>query len=347
MRGRTTGRRARLAAFLVAAALIPGAAGGATMAAPTSAHLRVAGGSGWSFDDPRPAPTVRSGDEGADTEVRGGRPAHGTRPRKGRPRPSSPAPPGRRRPAAGPADPRPTRPTPRFELRWLPMCGYAGSRVDGEGCGAAYAYCRRHEPGTPGPLGLVQRREVPPDGPPGSWRTVSRTCLGRVPPTAGQGPPAPNPPPSPEQIARLWRHTPFSRAVPALQPPNGVTLVGLPTFVAATWSAAGYGPREIEHHVLLGHDVRIRPSSARYVYVFGDGTTLGPTPSPGGPWPHGRIRHSYPRSGVYDLRIDALYAGHASVDGGPWRPIGAEVLVRGGPVRLTVAQALNRLMPPG
>lgn len=216
-----------------------------------------------------------------------------------------------------------------------------------DGCASAIAYCRRHEPGSPGPLGIIQRRVTPPGGPPGDWTTVARTCQGRVPPAAAAAAPAAPPaPPTPGQIADLWRHTPFAKAVPRLQPPNGRTLVGLPTFVTVDWTTAGVGPGEIEHRVLLGYVVRIRPSSVRYVYDFGDGTVEGPTVSPGGPWPNGPIRHTYRRPGRYAARIDALYSGQASLNGGPWLPIAGEIPVRGAPLPLTVAEALNRLAPP-
>jgi len=110
------------------------------------------------------------------------------------------------------------------------------------------------------------------------------------------------------------------------------------------WPTAGFQPGEIDAVTLLGHQVRIRPTVQGYTYVFGDGESFGPTPSPGGTYPDGDITHSYPKRGVYPTRIDVTYGGEFSVDDGDWITIPDTVTVHGPDQLLTVKTAHARLV---
>ncbi len=110
------------------------------------------------------------------------------------------------------------------------------------------------------------------------------------------------------------------------------------------WSTTGYQPGEIDTITLLGTPVRIRPTAQSYTYHFGDGTTLGPSTSPGGTYPDGDITHTYPKRGVYPTRIDITYGGEFSVRGGTWIPIPDTATVAGSLQTLTVKTAHARLV---
>jgi len=110
------------------------------------------------------------------------------------------------------------------------------------------------------------------------------------------------------------------------------------------WPAAGFQPGEIDTTALLGNQVRIRPTVESYTYVFGDGTTSGPTSSPGGIFPDGDITHAYTKAGTYTSHIDITYGGEFSVGGGAWIPIPDTATVAGLLQPLTVKTAHARLV---
>ncbi len=94
------------------------------------------------------------------------------------------------------------------------------------------------------------------------------------------------------------------RAVPPLavaSQPVSTTLTGLPTyfrtgqpafFVAAPATVAG---------TLV--TLQARPS---WTWDFGQGSLLT-TRDPGGPYPSGRVRHTYPRRGIYRVRVTCTW----------------------------------------
>jgi hypothetical protein len=44
-------------------------------------------------------------------------------------------------------------------------------------------------------------------------------------------------------------------------------------------------------------------AESTYTVDWGDGTVTGPHTDPGGPYPDGRITHTYQRSGTYDIVV--------------------------------------------
>jgi hypothetical protein len=146
------------------------------------------------------------------------------------------------------------------------------------------------------------------------------------------------------KILAAFHNTAWAKPTVHVQPEGNITLVTLDTYFEVTWPAAGFQPGEIDTTTLLGNQLRIRPTVAGYTYVFGDGTTAGPTTSPGGRYPGGDITHAYPKAGTYNSRIDITYGGEFSVGAGAWIPIPDTATVTGTTQTLTVKTAHSRLV---
>ena len=91
--------------------------------------------------------------------------------------------------------------------------------------------------------------------------------------------------------------TPWSKPQVSSQPAGNTTLVNLTTFYKVNWAVEGFQPGEVDRSVLRGIPVQIRPKLVGFTYVFGDGSTVGPTTSTGGVYPSGDITHVYRREG--------------------------------------------------
>ncbi|AKT51591.1 hypothetical protein ADJ73_10300 [Arsenicicoccus sp. oral taxon 190] len=148
-------------------------------------------------------------------------------------------------------------------------------------------------------------------------------------------------------IVQAFTNTPFAKPQANVQPVGGRTLVTLPTYVELTWEAAGYEPGEVNTVGLLGHRVAIRPVGVRYVYDFGDDGVVGPTPSMGGTYPSGDVKHAYTKAGRFEIGITATYAGEYSVDGGAWTPIASTVDIPGPAQPIDVRTSRNELVDQG
>ena len=188
-----------------------------------------------------------------------------------------------------------------------------------------------------GPMVRLYRRELDASGNPlGGWTAIGTTCFPQfVPgkPVLGLG-----------QILAAFHNTPWAKPTTHIQPEGNVTLVTLATYFEVSWPTAGFQPGEIDTVTLLGTPVRIRPTVQAYTYVFGDGTSFGPTPSAGGAYPDGDITHAYPKAGTYNTHIDITYGGEFSIAGGAWLPIPDSVTVAGSLQPLTVKTANARLV---
>lgn len=93
------------------------------------------------------------------------------------------------------------------------------------------------------------------------------------------------------------------RAVPALQPlaQPRTTLTGLPTlFRSGQPTDLMTAPA-----VVGGVTVRIRAVPS-WTWDFGQGGILTTT-DPGAAWPNGRVRHTYPRRGIYRVRVTCTW----------------------------------------
>src|SRR5665647_646912 len=176
-------------------------------------------------------------------------------------------------------------------------------------CTGAIQGCAGNTPAQgQGPLVRLYRRELDASGSPmGGWTSIGTTCFpDLVPgkPVLGLG-----------QILAAFHNTPWAKPTAHIQPEGNVTLVTLATYFEVNWPTAGFQPGEIDTVTLLGTPVRIRPTIQGYTYVFGDGTSFGPTPSAGGAYPDGDITHAYAKAGIYSTHIDITYGGEFSVAG--------------------------------
>ena len=174
-------------------------------------------------------------------------------------------------------------------------------------------------------IGFLYEIYARPQGSTEPWRYLGSTCF------ADQVPGA-TPTVSLAQIINAFHLTPWATATISTQPEGNTTLVGLPTYARITWSTTGYQPGEIDTldpATMLGLTVQIRPRVDHYTYVFGDGTTFGPTRSDGGVWPTGDVTHSYPTPGAYQARVDTTFTGDFRINGGPWTQIPDTVTVTG------------------
>jgi hypothetical protein len=234
------------------------------------------------------------------------------------------------------------RTTQSYEYRTEVACSRQGKDANGDPllCGNVAAQCDPTDPNVgPGPLTRVLRRQLDPatGAPIGASQVVGLTCFPDAIPqgkkTLGLA-----------QIIRAFNETKFAKPGTHLQPEGNVTLVTLPVYFAVSWPAAGYQPDEVDAVNLLGYDVRIRPTLEHFSYVFGDGTTFGPTSSMGGRYPDGNITRTYTRAGSYRTHVDITYGGEFSVNGVAWTRIPDTVVIAGTPQTLTVRTAKSRLV---
>ncbi|MBK6956755.1 MAG: PKD domain-containing protein [Actinomycetales bacterium] len=167
------------------------------------------------------------------------------------------------------------------------------------------------------------------------WHFVGSTCF------ADQVPGA-SPTLSMGRIIDAFHLTPWATATVLTQPEGNTTLVNLPVYARISWSVQGYQPGEIDTldpARMVGFNVQIRPKVDHYTYVWGDGTTTGPSRSDGGVWPTGDITHSYPSPGTYQARVDTTFTGDFRINGGPWTQIPDTVTITGPTTTITVHAA--------
>ncbi|MDQ0276173.1 hypothetical protein QO003_000476 [Arthrobacter silviterrae] len=99
---------------------------------------------------------------------------------------------------------------------------------------------------------------------------------------------------------------------------------------------------------LLAQEVHITATPTAYTWKYGDGTTLGPTPSHGAPLPQDRIgeptktSHAYTTTGKYTITLTTHYTGTYTVNNGPTLPIPGQGNIPSPPLHLTVWRAITR-----
>jgi hypothetical protein len=97
---------------------------------------------------------------------------------------------------------------------------------------------------------------------------------------------------------------------------------------------------------LIGFDVDLRASPARYTWVHGDGTHASTT-QPGQPYPDLNVTHRYTEpADVVRPRVDVTYRVRYRVDGGPWTALGETLTASGPTTDLQVNEAAPVLTAP-
>jgi hypothetical protein len=141
-------------------------------------------------------------------------------------------------------------------------------------------------------------------------------------------------------LKAAFMRTPWAKPTISTQPIGGTTLVNLETFYRVDWSASGFEPGEVDHRVLRGVGVAIRPKLVGFTYSFGDGQSFGPTSSLGGTYPDGDVVHVYREPGEFTTRVVTTFGAQFSLDGGAsWEDIPATVDVPGPTTTVTVREA--------
>ena len=194
-----------------------------------------------------------------------------------------------------------------------------------------------------GPSAKLYRRAIDLKGTAtGPWVQYGFTCF----PQDAPGAPA-RPMLTMNQILAAFHDTNFAKPTVDIQPKGNVTLVRLQTYFELQWPTAGFQPGEVDHPDparMLGYQVEIEPVLKSVDYVYGDGSSSGPTTSLGGPYPSGDVHKAYERAGDFPVRADVTYGGRFRVGGGEWIDIPGEVTIRGVEETLAVKTAHARLV---
>ncbi|WP_253257201.1 PKD domain-containing protein [Arthrobacter sp. Hiyo1] len=204
-------------------------------------------------------------------------------------------------PAAGPEDPKQYK----FEL----LCLDPGQNNFDKACLAAAADCKEGENGRP-----VRWFESLKILDPPAWAAIRPDrCLYSEKPTDVLEKIA-------AQIQSKFEQLPITPAVSGIQPfPH--TLRGAETNFYAEASEQAFTVD------MLGQKVVIKAEPVEYRWDYGDGATLGPGPTMGGPLPEERwgektrTSHAYAGTDDYWVVLTTTFRGTYSVNGGPDMPI--------------------------
>lgn len=232
-----------------------------------------------------------------------------------------------------------------YEYAYKYSCpgGNAGNlvvgQISGESCEMAADACAEEGDGAQPELRVYRRLRTG-----GPWGFFDLSCGPRDLPPGAQPPPAI---PTQGQIVEAFKSLPFAKPAVNIQPEGDVTLVNLPTYFEAQWPASKLGPGDISKKVqLLSWSIEFRIDPARYNYDFGDGEFSGATTDLGGPYPAGKIRHTYKQpKAAAAVKVDAELTGSYRVNGGAnWIPLGGVADLQDEPVvTLQVREAKSRL----
>jgi hypothetical protein len=141
-----------------------------------------------------------------------------------------------------------------------------------------------------------------------------------------------------EDVRRAFAELALPAGTLSIQPPDGLTLVNFETNFYTTSTAP------ISTTVtLLGHQVTLEATPARFGWHFGDGETTTTT-EPGAPYPDLSITHRYRRTGEYHPRLSTTYTGRYRIGTGPWQTIPGTVTIDGPAHQLRAIEADPQLV---
>ncbi len=144
---------------------------------------------------------------------------------------------------------------------------------------------------------------------------------------------------TPARVGREMRNLAWPQADLVIEPPDGRTLINLPT----NFHTTNTSPTS-QTITLLGQQVEIEASPVEYLWRFGDGTEQS-GPDPGAAYPDLRVTHTYTQAGVtVSPSVDVTYEGRYRVEGGTWIPIPDILTVTGDPATLQVLSATPHLV---
>jgi hypothetical protein len=169
---------------------------------------------------------------------------------------------------------------------------------------------------------------------PESWTATGEyLCIGDADPNEP-------PPVVPVLTAKDFQRLPLPASPIVVQPPNGRTLVNVPTNLYADSDTVTLPT------TILGQPVQVRATPQEFRWVYGDGKSLA-TEDPGAPYPELRTAHVYKEAGEQRVQLTTVYGGEYSVNGGPWLPVDGVATVVSPGSTLEVVAAENRLVAGG
>jgi len=143
---------------------------------------------------------------------------------------------------------------------------------------------------------------------------------------------------TPGLVRREFERLTWPSSELAVQPPDGVTLVGFDSNFFTTNSTP-----TTQNVTLLGRRIQIEATPTSYVWHFGDESSETTT-TPGAAYPQLLVTHRYARAGLERPSVDTVYAGRYRVGTGPWRAIPGTLTVTGQPQTLEVREARGVLV---
>lgn len=217
---------------------------------------------------------------------------------------------------------------PRYVTTYVPACpSNSPSEASPDAlCTEALDACSAM--GQEGVLYWIYRGLARGAGAEGGWQFVGQQC--RAPEDVPEAA-------VPVFSAADFRRLPLPAGEVNVQPPNGRTLINVPTNVFVDADEVTL-PTE-----LLGFPVRVRAAPSRFIWRFGDGGKLS-TKDKGAPYPDLRTTHTYKKPGSVRVRLTTVYTGEYSVAGGPFLPIDGTAEVQSPAAGLTVLAAENHLV---
>jgi len=143
---------------------------------------------------------------------------------------------------------------------------------------------------------------------------------------------------TPRLVRREFERLTWPSSELAVQPPDGVTLVGFESNFFTTNTTP-----TTQTVTLLGRRITIEATPTSYAWHFGDESTET-TSTPGAAYPQLLVTHRYQHIGKVQPSVDTVYAGRYRVGTGPWRAIPGTLTVTGQQQELEVREARGVLV---
>ncbi|GIJ00268.1 hypothetical protein CLV28_1862 [Sediminihabitans luteus] len=139
--------------------------------------------------------------------------------------------------------------------------------------------------------------------------------------------------------SREFRRLPLAPSPMSVQPPDGWTLVNVPTITYTTPT-----PQHFDA-TLLTVPVEIRATSSTYTWDYGDGTPPVSTTDPGAPHPHATTTHTYTAPVTATITLTTTWTGEFRITGSSiWTPITGTASTTTTAPPLDVLEARSRLV---
>ena len=122
-----------------------------------------------------------------------------------------------------------------------------------------------------------------------------------------------------------------------VQPDDGQALVNVPVIVHTRAETV------VRDTTVLGFPVTVRATPVSWTWSFGDGATLGPTSTPGAPYPAHDLTHTYARGGDHEIVLTTAYRGEYTIAGLPYRPVEGLATVVSDPVPIHLLEGTDVL----